>query len=110
MTLARMTAIVFCFCVGACSLMVDKNTHDYPQVTKDAFMASCMSTSGGKKDACSCMLTKVQEHYTYGEMRDIEEKLNGGQPPPEFTDFMHKTNDACATAGSAAMPSRSPQR
>jgi hypothetical protein len=90
--------------------MADKSTNDYPQASKDAFMSSCMSSSGGKQAACSCMLAKVQEHYTYGEMTDIEQKITSGQPPAEFTDFMKQTTQSCATAGDgSAMPSKSVQ-
>ena len=90
--------------------MVDKNTHDYPQASKDAFMSSCLSSSGGQQAACSCMLGKVQEHYTYGEMEDVEQKIKAGQSPQEFTDFMTKTKDACTGGASAPLPSKSVQR
>jgi hypothetical protein len=90
--------------------MVDKNTHDYSQASKDAFLSSCMSSSGGQQAACSCMLTKVQQHYTYGEMADIEQKINSGQPPAEFTEFMKQTTQSCAAPGGVtAAPSRSVQ-
>jgi hypothetical protein len=80
--------------------LVNKNTHDYPQWSKAAFISSCESKSGGKKDFCSCMLAKVQEHYTYGEMTDIEQKIKSGQTPAEFTEFTTKTSQACLAAES----------
>jgi len=105
--------VILFLCVGAIScgsLMVDKNTHDYPQASKDAFLSSCMSSSGGKQEACSCMLAKVQEHYTYGEMADLEQKMKSGQTPAEFTEFMKQTTQSCATPTSgAAVPSKSVQ-
>lgn len=106
----KIAILAFCLGIGACGLMVDKSTHDYPQASKDAFMSSCMSSSGGQQQACSCMLTKVQEHYTYGEMEDIEGKIKSGQPPAEFTDFMTKTTQSCATPGTVpGVPSKTVQ-
>ena len=102
-----LTTIVFCLATGACSMMVDKNTHDYPQASKDAFIASCMANSGGQKEACSCMLAQVQERYSYGEMAELEEKIKSGQPPAEFTDFMNKTKDLCVKTGAGPIPSKS---
>jgi hypothetical protein len=101
----RKTLIVaFCLLVGACSLMVDRNTHDYPQASKDAFLQSCTTNSGGKKELCSCLLTKVEEHYTYGEMTDLEDKIKKGQQPQEFTDFMAKAGQECMSGSSSAKP------
>lgn len=91
--------IAFCVSIGAC---VDRNTHDYPQASKDAFLNACKANSGGKEKECSCMLTKVQEKYTYGEMMDIEEKIKSGKTPPEFTEFMTKEQTACMMTGSGS--------
>ena len=104
MILKRLSLIVFCLFVGACSLLVDKSTHDYPQASKDAFTSACLKNSGGKTEACSCMLAKVQEHYTYGEMTDLEEKLKSGQTVPEFTDFMNKLKDECVSGDPTGKP------
>lgn len=51
------------------------------------------------------MLAKVQEHYTYGEMTDLEEKIKKGEKPPEFVDFMNKVRDSCVVSVSPATPS-----
>ena len=110
MRLRTTVAISVSLIVSACSMMVDKNTHDYPQATKDAFMSSCKSSSGGQEEACSCMLAKVQERYTYGEVAELEQKVKGGEAPPEFADFMSKAKDACVTAGSVRAPANSVQR
>jgi len=107
----KLAIMALCSVSAACaSLMVDKNTHDYPQPTKDAFISSCVKNSGGKQDWCSCMLGKVQEHYTYGEMTDIETKIKSGQPPTEFTEFMAKMTPACAGSAPDTMHSESKQR
>ena len=107
----KLAIMALCSVSPACaSLMVDKNTHDYPRPTKDAFISSCVKNSGGKQDWCACMLVKVQEHYTYGEMTDIETKIKSGQPPAEFTEFMTKMTPVCAGTGPDAMPSESKQR
>jgi hypothetical protein len=103
MKIVLYAAIAACLCLTACaSLLVDKNTHDYPQPSKDAFLASCMKNSGGKQDACNCMLAKVQERYTYGEMGDLEDKIKAGQPPQEFKDFMTGVAESCVTPRAAS--------
>ncbi|MBV9240945.1 MAG: hypothetical protein JO314_02960 [Acidobacteria bacterium] len=85
--------------------MVDKNTHDYPQASKDLFVSSCVN-NGGTQPICTCMLGKVQEKYTYGEMEDLETKIKAGQTPAEFTDFMKKATQECATSGSSSSNSK----
>ena len=102
-----LTTIAFCLSVGGCSLMVDKNTHSYPQASKDAFMASCTKNSRGQTDACSCMLAKTQERYTYGQMAEMEEKIKSGQPAPELTEFMKTVGEECAKVALSASPSSS---
>jgi len=105
----KIAILLACFAVTSCaSLMVDKNTHDYPQASKDLFVSSCVS-SGGNQQACTCMLGKVQEKYTYGEMEDLEAKIKAGEPPAEFKDFMDKTAKSCANPGVPAAPSKSVQ-
>ena len=84
--------------------MVDKNTHNYPQASKDAFMASCTKNSRGQTDVCSCMLVKTQERYTYGQMAEMEEKIKSGQPAPELTEFMKTTGEECTKAALSATP------
>lgn len=104
-------AIVACLSLSACgSLFVDKNTHDYPQASKDAFIASCIKNSGGKQDACNCMLAKVEERYTYGEMADLEEKIKSGQQSQEFTDFMTGVAQSCVTSGTDSSAPQTKQR
>ena len=99
-----LTTIAFCMSVGGCSLMVDKNTHSYPQGSKDAFMASCTKNSSSRTDTCSCMLAKTQERYTYGQMGEMEEKIKSGQPAPELTEFMKTAGEECSKAGLSASP------
>ena len=97
----KLAILVLCVSAIACSsLMVDKNTHDYPQASKDLFVSSCVN-SGGTQQACSCVLGKVEEKYTYGEMEDLETKIKAGQTPQEFTDFMKKAGQECATGASS---------
>ena len=106
---AKIPILILCVCAISCSsLMVDKNTHDYPQASKDLFVSSCVN-SGGTQQACTCMFGKVQEKYTYGEMEDLEQKIKSGQTPADFTDFMSKVGPACTTAGTAGVPSKSVQ-
>jgi hypothetical protein len=95
----RITLIALNMITAACSMMVDKNSHDYPQASKDAFIASCMARSSGQQAACSCMLGKVQEHYTYGQMADLEEKMKAGQTSQEDTEFMKSAMRSCVNAG-----------
>ena len=102
-----LTTIAFCLSVGGCSLMVDKNTHSYPQASKDAFMASCTKNSRGQTDTCSCMLVKMQERYTYGQMAEMEEKIKSGQPAPEFTEFVKTAGEECSKVALSASPSSS---
>ena len=102
-----LTTIAFCLSVGGCSLMVDKNTHNYPQASKDAFMASCTKNSSGQTAACDCMLVKTQERYTYGQMAEMEEKVKSGQPAPELTEFMKTVGEECTKAALSASPSNS---
>ena len=105
----KIAIFVLCICAISCSsLMVDKNTHDYPQASKDLFVSSCVN-SGGSQAACTCMLGKVQAKYTYGEMEELEQKIKSNQQPADFTDFMKKATQDCATGGSTAVPSKSVQ-
>ena len=95
---------IFILCVlaiGCSSLTVDKSTHDYPQASKDLFVSSCVE-SGGTTQACSCVLGKVEQKYTYGEMEDLETKIKAGQTPQDFTDFMKKAGQECAGGSSPA--------
>jgi hypothetical protein len=80
--------------------MVDRNSHDYPQASKDLFVSSCVK-SGGNEQQCTCVLGKVEEKYTYGEMDDLEQKIKNGQTPQDFTDFMTTAAQSCRTAGPA---------
>jgi hypothetical protein len=80
--------------------MTDKSTHDYPQASKDLFVSSCVN-SGGSAQQCTCVLGKVQEKYTYGEVEELEKKIKEGQQPPEFNEFMKKATQECMTPGSA---------
>lgn len=84
---------------GAC---VDKNTHNYPQSSKDSFMKSCTSSSGGQEAACSCMFEKVQAKYTYGEVEQLEKDIQANKPSPEFTKFMTEARDQCVAGGAAS--------
>jgi len=59
-------------------------------------MTSCTSTSGGKKDACSCILDKIRKKYSYKEIVDIEAKIQKGIPTPDFHSFMDKARKGCA--------------
>ncbi len=94
----KLAILVLCFYALACgSMMVDKNTHDYPQASKDAFISSCTS-SGGTQAACTCMLNKVQQKYTYGEMEELEKQIKSNQESPEFKDFMAQAANECRTA------------
>ena len=102
-----LTTIAFCLSIGGCSMMVDKNTHNYPQASKDAFMASCTKNSSGQTEACSCMLAKTQERYTYGQMAEMEEKIKSGQPAPELTEFMKTVGEECLKSALPASPSNS---
>ena len=102
-----LTTIAFCLSIGGCSMMVDKNTHDYPQASKYAFMASCTKNSSGQTEACSCMLAKTQERYTYGQMAEMEEKIKSGQPAPELTEFMKTVGEECLKSALPASPSNS---
>jgi len=105
----KLAILLLCVVAISCSsLMLDKNTHDYPQASKDLFVSSC-TKSGGNEAQCTCMLGKVQEKYTYGEMEDLESKIKSNQQPPEFTEFMKKATQQCMTRGSAPAPSKSVQ-
>jgi len=106
---AKISTFILCFCAISCgSLMVDKTTHDYPQASKDLFVSSC-TNSGGNQQQCTCMLGKVQEKYTYGEMEELEQKIKSGQPPQDFTDFMTQATAACRTPGPGPTASKSVQ-
>lgn len=107
----KITMLFLCISAVSCSsLMVDKNTHDYPQASKDAFMSSCVTNSGGQQAACSCMFAKVEERYTYGEMEALEQKIKSGQPPQEFTDFMTQAKNSCTGGVTAPASSKPVQR
>ena len=105
----KVAIVVLCVSAISCgSMMVDKTTHDYPQASKDAFVSSCTS-SGGTQAACTCMLGKVQEKYTYGEMEELEKKITSNDAPSDFKDFMNKAAESCRTGGSGPLPSKSVQ-
>lgn len=105
----KIAILILCFYALACSsLLVDKNTHDYPQASKDLFVSSCVK-SGGNQEQCTCVLGKVQEKYTYGEVEELEKKITAGTTPPEFNDFMQTATRACQSPGSATNGSKSKQ-
>lgn len=70
--------------------------HDYPSDVTQNFMNSCEATSGGDQKMCSCLLEKIQEKYTYEEFSAIEVKMQAGQTPAEFLDFVGKARVECS--------------
>jgi hypothetical protein len=105
----KLAILILSFYAIACSsLMVDKNTHDYPQASKDLFVSSCVK-SGGNQEQCTCVLGKVQEKYTYGEVEELEKKINAGTTPPEFNEFMQTATQACKSPGSSPAAPKSKQ-
>ncbi|MFL6374570.1 MAG: hypothetical protein ACJ73D_07900 [Pyrinomonadaceae bacterium] len=106
---AKMPFLILCLSAVACSsLMVDKNTHDYPQASKDAFVSSC-TKGGAPQQICTCMLGKIEQKYTYGQMEDIEQKIKDGNQPQDFTDFTKKAAVECSAPSSAPGPAETKQ-
>jgi hypothetical protein len=70
--------------------------HDYPSDVTQNFMNSCQETSGGDQKMCSCLLDKIQEKYSYEEFSAIEVKMQAGQTPQEFLDFVGKARAECS--------------
>ena len=70
--------------------------NDYPADVTQNFMNSCQSTSDGDQKLCSCLLDKIQEKYTFEEFSAIEVKMQAGQTPSEFLDFVGKARAECS--------------
>ncbi len=70
--------------------------HDYPADVTQNFMNSCQTTSGGNQELCSCLLDKIQGKYTYEEFSAIEVKMQAGQTPSDFLDFVGKARAECS--------------
>jgi len=70
--------------------------HDYPSDVTQNFMNSCQTNSGGKQELCSCLLDKIQRKYTYEEFSAIEVKMQVGQTPSDFLDFVGKARAECS--------------
>ncbi len=70
--------------------------HVYPADVTQNFMNSCQSTSGGEQKICSCLLDKIQEKYTFEEFSAIEVKMQAGQTPSKFLDFVGKARVECS--------------
>jgi len=69
--------------------------HDYPSDVTQNFMNSCQETGGDQK-MCSCILDKIQEKYTYEEFSSIEIKMQAGQTPSEFLNFVGEARAECS--------------
>jgi len=70
--------------------------NDYPADVIQNFMNSCQSTSDGDQKLCSCLLDKIQEKYTFEEFLAIDAKMQAGQTPSEFLDFVGKASVECS--------------
>jgi hypothetical protein len=87
-TLLLLTFIITIF---ACN-----TKHDYPSDVTQNFMNSCQMTSGGNQENCSCLLDKIQKKYTYEEFSAIEVKMQAGQTPTDFLDYVGKVRAECS--------------
>ncbi len=103
--LALLTLII---CAIACSASSSVGTgHDWGQALKDRYIDSCKK-SGGNEAHCSCMQSKMQEHYTVEEISKLGEQLKQDQMPPDFKEFATKANQECAGGTTPApAPSKS---
>jgi hypothetical protein len=91
MTILGVTLFTF-FVLSGC----EQKKHDYPSDVTQNFMNSCQETSGGDQKMCSCLLDKIQEEYSYEEFSAIEVKIQSGQTPGEFLDFVGKARAECS--------------
>jgi hypothetical protein len=68
--------------------------NDYPSDVTQNFMNSCQVEADQK--ICSCLLDEIQKEYTYEEFSAIEVKMQAGQSPTDFLDFIGKARVACS--------------
>ena len=70
--------------------------NEYPPEVIQNFMNSCKESSGGEEETCSCLFEKIQENYTFEEFSILEVKMQAGQTPPEFLEFIGKARAECS--------------
>jgi hypothetical protein len=78
------------------TILACNTKHDYPADVTQNFMNSCQMTSGGNQEICSCLLDKIQKKYKYDEFSAIEDKMQAGQTPSDFLDFVGKVRAECS--------------
>lgn len=59
-------AVVIAF--GAASTASAHDVYQWPTVQKQAFIANCLRTSGGKAAVCHCALDWLQRRYSYSRI------------------------------------------
>lgn len=87
----------YLFFIVLISLTACKATkHDYPAEVTQNFMNACTENSGGNQEACACILEKIQKKYSIEEYSAMELKIQAGQAPSDFLEFIGKARVECA--------------
>jgi hypothetical protein len=101
--LAILLLLVYVIACSSSSSPDGGSGHTWSQYSKDEYVAGCKET-GGRPEFCSCMLTKVQEKYAIEDLRELAPKIQKGQAPADYTEFMKKAAGECG-GGATASPS-----
>lgn len=75
--------------------VITKPKYDYPQESQDAFIDSCTETSGGLRHFCTCLLSHVQNHYSFDDFAALEQRIIAQGPPEEFNNLINEATTQC---------------